>query len=92
VTIVHLGFMGWSVLTAHYPALFLGGFLIFLGFAKAMPPRPRRVRRWRITDPVRRVLPTGAMRRPSSRAAKRYRSSSVTAGATQVCNLVSPRV
>jgi hypothetical protein len=35
LTVGHLGFMGWSVLTAHYPALFLGGFLIFLGFAKA---------------------------------------------------------
>jgi hypothetical protein len=27
--------MGWTVLTAHYPALFLGGFLFFLGFARA---------------------------------------------------------
>jgi hypothetical protein len=30
-----MSFMAWTVLTAHYPALFLGGFLIFLGFAKA---------------------------------------------------------
>jgi hypothetical protein len=35
VTAVHLAFMGWTVFTAHYPALFVGGFLIFLGFAKA---------------------------------------------------------
>ncbi len=27
--------MAWTVFTAHYPGLFLGGFLIFLGFAKA---------------------------------------------------------
>jgi hypothetical protein len=27
--------MAWVVLNAHYPALFLGGFLFFLGFAKA---------------------------------------------------------
>jgi hypothetical protein len=27
--------MVWTVVTAHYPALFVGGFLIFLGFAKA---------------------------------------------------------
>jgi Putative Na+/H+ antiporter len=35
ITIVHLLFMAWTVFNAHYPALFLGGFLIFLGFAKA---------------------------------------------------------
>jgi hypothetical protein len=35
LTAVHLSFMAWTVVTAHYPALFLGGFLIFLGFAKA---------------------------------------------------------
>ena len=27
--------MGWTVFNAHYPALFVGGFLFFLGFAKA---------------------------------------------------------
>lgn len=32
---VHLLFMAWSVFNAHYPALFVGGFLIFLGFARA---------------------------------------------------------
>jgi len=35
ITVIHVGFMVWTVLTAHYPALFIGGFLIFLGFAKA---------------------------------------------------------
>ena len=28
---VHLLFMAWTVMNAHYRALFLGGFLIFLG-------------------------------------------------------------
>ena len=35
VTAVHLAFIGWTVFTAHYPALFIGGFLFFLGFARA---------------------------------------------------------
>jgi hypothetical protein len=35
VTAVHAVFVVWSVLTAHYPALFIGGFLFFLGFARA---------------------------------------------------------
>ncbi|HEX5214553.1 MAG TPA: putative Na+/H+ antiporter [Vicinamibacterales bacterium] len=35
LTGVHVGFLAWTVLTAHYPALFIGGFLIFLGFSKA---------------------------------------------------------
>jgi hypothetical protein len=35
VTVVHLAFMGWTVFTAHYPVLFVGGFLFFLGFARA---------------------------------------------------------
>lgn len=35
VTLVHVLFMTWTVMTAHYPALFLGGFLFFLGFARA---------------------------------------------------------
>jgi hypothetical protein len=32
---VHICFMAWTVFNAHYPALFIGGFLIFLGFAQA---------------------------------------------------------
>lgn len=35
ITAIHLAFMGWTVLTAHYPAFFVAGFLFFLGFAKA---------------------------------------------------------
>jgi hypothetical protein len=35
VTLMHMAFVGWSVLTSHYPALFIGGFLFFLGFARA---------------------------------------------------------
>ncbi|HEY0874189.1 MAG TPA: putative Na+/H+ antiporter [Vicinamibacterales bacterium] len=31
----HLAFMAWTVFNAHYPALFVGGFLFFLGFARA---------------------------------------------------------
>lgn len=38
VTAVHLAFMAWTVMNAHYPVLFLGGFLFFLGFAKATAP------------------------------------------------------
>ena len=38
VTLVHLGFMAWTVLNSHYPALFIGGFLFFLGFARATAP------------------------------------------------------
>ena len=30
--------MAWTVVTAHYPALVIGGFLFFLGFAKATAP------------------------------------------------------
>ena len=35
VTAVHVSFMAWTVFTAHYPVLFIGGFLFFLGFVKA---------------------------------------------------------
>jgi Putative Na+/H+ antiporter len=33
--VVHMLFMAWTVFNAHYPALFIGGFFIFLGFARA---------------------------------------------------------
>ena len=33
VTVVHGSFLVWTVATAHYPALFVGGLLLFLGFA-----------------------------------------------------------
>jgi hypothetical protein len=35
IILVHLGFMVWTVLNAHYPGLFVGGFLFFLGFTRA---------------------------------------------------------
>lgn len=35
VTAGHLAFIAWTVMTLHYPALFLGGFLFFLAFAQA---------------------------------------------------------
>jgi hypothetical protein len=35
LTALHVAFMGWTVLNSHYPALFLSGFLIFIGLAKA---------------------------------------------------------
>ena len=43
VVAVHLGFIGWTVFNAHYPALFLGGFLFFLGFARATAPYQSRI-------------------------------------------------
>ena len=33
ITGVHLAFMAWTVVNAHYPALLIGGFLFFLGFS-----------------------------------------------------------
>ena len=33
--VVHVLFIAWTVFNSHYPALFIGGFLIFLGFARA---------------------------------------------------------
>ena len=35
VTIVHLVFLAWTVYTAHYPVLFIGGFLFFMAFTTA---------------------------------------------------------
>lgn len=35
LTAAHLAFMAWTVINAHYPVLFVGGFLFFLGFARA---------------------------------------------------------
>ena len=35
VTVVHLGFLGFTVWMAHHPALFIGGFLFYLAFAQA---------------------------------------------------------
>lgn len=35
ITVVHILFLSWTVFTAHYPALFIGGFLFFLAFVTA---------------------------------------------------------
>jgi hypothetical protein len=35
VTVVHLMFLGFTVWMAHYPVLFIGGFLFYLAFAQA---------------------------------------------------------
>lgn len=35
VTGVYLGFLAWTVVTAHHSALFVGGFLFFVGFDRA---------------------------------------------------------
>jgi hypothetical protein len=43
LTAMHMGFMAWTVFTAHYPALFLGGFLIFLGCARATSAYQSRI-------------------------------------------------
>ncbi|MGH9372630.1 MAG: putative Na+/H+ antiporter, partial [Vicinamibacterales bacterium] len=43
VTVVHVLFMVWTVVNAHYPVMFLGGFLFFLGFARATAVYQSRV-------------------------------------------------
>ena len=43
VTLVHLLFMGWTVLNAHHPELFILGFLLFLGFAIVSSPYQNRI-------------------------------------------------
>jgi hypothetical protein len=43
VTVVHLLFLAWTVVNAHYPAMFVGGFLFFLGFVRATAAYQSRV-------------------------------------------------
>ena len=43
LTAVHVLALAWTVMNAHYPALFIGGFLFFLGFVKATAPYQSRV-------------------------------------------------
>ena len=43
VTIVHLGFMAWTIVNAHYPTLFIPGLLFFLGFAQVTSPFQNRI-------------------------------------------------
>jgi hypothetical protein len=40
---IHLGFLAWTVLTLHFPPLFIGGFLFFLGFTHATSHHQNRV-------------------------------------------------
>jgi len=35
VILVHTAFLAWTVLTNHYPAMFMGGFLFFIAFVEA---------------------------------------------------------
>ncbi|MBT4262994.1 MAG: hypothetical protein HN580_15140 [Deltaproteobacteria bacterium] len=35
ITVFHIVFLAWTVLTGHYPALFIPGFFLFLGFRRA---------------------------------------------------------
>ena len=43
VTLVHVGFMIWTIANAHHPALFIPGLLFFLGFAQVTSPFQNRV-------------------------------------------------
>jgi len=43
LTAVHIIFIAWTVINAHHPALFLGGFLFFLGFVQATAPYQSRI-------------------------------------------------
>ncbi|CAB1074315.1 hypothetical protein JY97_12260 [Alkalispirochaeta odontotermitis] len=43
VTIVHLGFMVWTIANAHYPTFFIPGLLFFLGFAQVTSPFQNRI-------------------------------------------------
>lgn len=38
ITGVHIAFLAWTVVNVHHPEMFVGGFLIFLGFAQATAP------------------------------------------------------
>jgi hypothetical protein len=43
IILVHATFMAWTVMNAHHPALFLGGFMFFLGFTRATASYQSRV-------------------------------------------------
>ena len=43
VTLVHLGFLGWTVYAAHYPVLFIGGFLFFMAFTHGTRHHQNRI-------------------------------------------------
>ncbi len=43
VTVVHLLFMVWTIITAHHPPLFISGMLFFLGFSIVTEPYQNRI-------------------------------------------------
>ena len=43
VTVVHIFFMAWTIVNAHYPALFIPGMLFFIGFAQVTEPFQNRI-------------------------------------------------
>ncbi|MBC2713387.1 MAG: putative Na+/H+ antiporter [Desulfosarcina sp.] len=43
VTLVHIAFMGWTIINAHDPAFFVPGMLFFLGFAQVSSPYQNRI-------------------------------------------------
>jgi hypothetical protein len=43
VTLVHIAFMGWTIINAHYPPFFIPGLLFFLGFAQVSSPYQNRL-------------------------------------------------
>lgn len=43
VTLVHIGFMVWTIFNAHHPELFIPGILFFLGFAQVTQPYQNRI-------------------------------------------------
>jgi hypothetical protein len=43
VTVFHVGFMAWTIVNAHYPALFIPGLLFFLGFAQVTAQFQNRI-------------------------------------------------
>jgi hypothetical protein len=43
VTLIHVFFMVWTIINAHYPPLFIVGMLFFLGFAQVTRPYQNRV-------------------------------------------------
>jgi len=43
IMFVHVMFLAWTVINAHHPALFIGGFLFLLGFAQVTSPFQNRI-------------------------------------------------
>lgn len=43
LTLLHMSFMAWTVFNAHYPAIFIGGFLFFIGLTRATAAYQSRV-------------------------------------------------